>query len=258
MAVTDRRSLEERLIDAAAHVSWPESDMTDAVRRRIESPALSPPRRGWPRPAVAAVAALAVVVLIMAVPATRRAIADLLGVGGIDIVIQGDVDRTGGGLRLGAPVSLSAAVDAMDHPVLVPDRSALGKPSAAFVSDVPTDSVWMAWEPTDSLPQVAGTDVGLLFLQFRAEVGEGAFRKELGAGTTVEEVTVGDSGGFWIEGAPHGIDYVTADGETMGELSRLAANVLIWEQDRITYRLESELSREESLDIAESLVPASQ
>ena len=60
--------------------------------------------------------------------------------------------------------------------------------------------------------------------------------------------------GFWISGAPHGFFLVCYDaGECRQERYRLAGNVLLWEQDGVTLRLESALTLEDALDIAESV-----
>jgi hypothetical protein len=59
--------------------------------------------------------------------------------------------------------------------------------------------------------------------------------------------------GYWLTGAPHVISYVDADGVVVDETVRLAGNVLLWEQDGVTFRIESLLSRAEALEIASSL-----
>ena len=72
--------------------------------------------------------------------------------------------------------------------------------------------------------------------------------------THLEAVSVGGEPGFWISGAPHAFFFVCYDaGECRQERYRLAGNVLIWEQDGVTLRLESALPREEALAIAESV-----
>ena len=60
---------------------------------------------------------------------------------------------------------------------------------------------------------------------------------------------------FWIDGAAHTFMYLDADGQPQSEEYRLAGNVLLWEANGVTYRLESELTRETAIAIAESLLP---
>jgi len=68
-------------------------------------------------------------------------------------------------------------------------------------------------------------------------------------------VTVNGGRGFWIEGAPHQIFYRDVNGQVHDRQLRLAGNTLIWEQDGLTLRLESALSKDEALRIAASVVP---
>ena len=72
--------------------------------------------------------------------------------------------------------------------------------------------------------------------------------------THLEAVTVSGKPGFWISGAPHTYFFVCYDaGECRQERYRLNGNVLIWEQDGVTLRLESLLPREDALAVAESI-----
>jgi hypothetical protein len=71
--------------------------------------------------------------------------------------------------------------------------------------------------------------------------------KELSESTTVHPTRVGDAAAGWIEGAPHQFNYDTVDGTQTREVSRLAGNVLIWESEGVTCRLES------ALDLASSM-----
>jgi hypothetical protein len=62
--------------------------------------------------------------------------------------------------------------------------------------------------------------------------------------------------GLWIDGAPHVITYEDAAGDVVEEETRLAANVLMWERAGVTHRIETTLTLEEALALAESLIPA--
>ena len=60
-------------------------------------------------------------------------------------------------------------------------------------------------------------------------------------------VSVFGEDAYWLEGAPH-LLIAEGDGGVEGHrLSRLAANVLIWERQGVTYRIES------NLDLADTL-----
>ena len=49
--------------------------------------------------------------------------------------------------------------------------------------------------------------------------------------------------------------FETGEGEIVEDSARLTGNVLLWEAEGVTYRLESSLDLELSLAIAESLAP---
>jgi hypothetical protein len=59
--------------------------------------------------------------------------------------------------------------------------------------------------------------------------------------------------GLWIEGAPHVISYEDAAGIRVEEATRLAGNVLMWESDGVTHRLETTVGRQATLSLARSL-----
>jgi hypothetical protein len=80
------------------------------------------------------------------------------------------------------------------------------------------------------------------------------FVEGVDAGAEIETVRVGDHPGYWISGAPHAVFFVCYDaGECREERYRLAGNVLVWERDGITLRLESSLSRADAVTIGESM-----
>ena len=78
--------------------------------------------------------------------------------------------------------------------------------------------------------------------------GGGVYLKKLAAGSThIEGVRVGGAQGLWLSGSPHVFF-------TPQRSPRLAGNVLLWESDSTTYRLEGrKLGKPEAIAIAESL-----
>jgi len=82
-------------------------------------------------------------------------------------------------------------------------------------------------------------------------VNADAFTKIIEPGTKVEPVTVDGARGYWIAGRPHAIFY-RSGGDTSVEELRLAGNVLIWEHDGLTFRLETTADRATALRIAAS------
>jgi hypothetical protein len=113
----------------------------------------------------------------------------------------------------------------------------------------------MVWRAGEVLPASGDSGIGVLYSQFRAALTGDLFSKHLGPGTDVVSTEVDGASGFWIEGAPHLILYEDATGNVVEEATRLAGNVLMWEADGVTHRIETMLSLEEALRIVESLRP---
>ena len=77
--------------------------------------------------------------------------------------------------------------------------------------------------------------------------GGGFLKKFAGGGTSVEPAGFDGSPGLWISGAVHDVFFP-------GASPRLAGNVLVWERDGATYRLESRsLTKAEAVSLARSL-----
>jgi len=69
--------------------------------------------------------------------------------------------------------------------------------------------------------------------------------------TKREEVLVNGNRAYWL---PHSrLDPLTSGQITSGENVRPRVSVLFWEQDGLSLRLESKLTREEAIRIAESV-----
>lgn len=266
----DRRPSEAEVVagleDLAAHLAWPEEpDLSAAVRARL-SPA---PRQWWrptgrPRWASALAAVVALVLLASAVlaasPSARRAVADLLGLRGVEIELDGGTTSVplppaGDTLQLGRAVTLADARAEAGFPLLVPAAAgALGRPDAVFLDATVADgAVSLVYRSRPGLPSAGPGGVGVLLTQFRASVQEAAIRKVVSGGGRVEEVSVSGQKGYWFEGSPHLLLFADAQGRFVEDRSRLAGNTLIWEQGDITVRLESALSRDEAVRLAEEL-----
>jgi len=199
-------------------------------------------------------------------PEARNAIADRLGLQGVlirwvDEVPSPEPSQIGAPLLLGRPVTLEQAQEAVDFPVRVPTAAGLDAPDEIYLLDQDKGAmVSFVYPAAPGLPASDQTGVGALLTQFRGEADRGLIEKGLPDGgaqaTHLEAVSVSGEPGFWISGAPHGFFLVCYDvGECRQERYRLAGNVLLWEQDGVTLRLESALSWEAALAIAES-VPA--
>lgn len=113
--------------------------------------------------------------------------------------------------------------------------------------------VAMLWNQSSQLPEVMETGVGLLLLQFEAEVDQELLVKGASEATRINPVSVNGDTGYFLSGAPHIVFFLGPDGVIADDQIRLAGNVLVWMSDGITYRIESALDLEEAVRVAESL-----
>jgi hypothetical protein len=246
MPMTD---LESRLVDLGSRIEWPEADVAGAVRTRITA---GPPRRL--RPVwVVATTVVAVCLLVVGTPGGRSAVADVLGGVGIEIRWGdgGPIPVSHRDLALGEEVTIDVAIDAVEHDLLLP-RGDVGPPDGIYLDGTRVSTLWL---PRATLPEVGDSGVGLLHMQFIARLDIGLLSKQLQDGSDVSAVQVRGETGFWIEGKPHVLAYVDPDGGVRTDATRLAENVLVWEEAGVTHRLESALSLDETRAVAESLSP---
>jgi hypothetical protein len=204
-------------------------------------------------------------------PETRSAIADRLGLRGVEIhwfeneptpVPAPDVSSLG----LGRPVTLDEARAAAPFAIAVPTLAGFADPSQVYLRGAGDEAMVSFVYPASAvLPSGEVPGVGALLTQFAGTTNRNFIMKGLSGfddspATSIEAVTVGGKPGFWIADAPHGVLLVCneAEDDCREERYRLAGNVLLWEDDGITLRIESGLSREESLAIAESMQAASE
>ena len=76
--------------------------------------------------------------------------------------------------------------------------------------------------------------------------------KSAGPLTEVRSVLVGSQPGYWLTGAPHRFQYASPAGIMPTAESRLASNVLLWEQDGLILRIEGAMALEQAIRIAVS------
>jgi hypothetical protein len=246
--VTD---LDAALRDLAHHVAFPAPpDVAAAVRLRITEAAGPFRQRGtnrWRRPDTRRLLTLAAVVLAVAVavtaavPRARHAVADRLGLRGVEVRV---VPTTGApptsvglpsGLDLGRPTTLAEAAAGFGAPLLVPPDA----PTGVFVDDR-TGEVSLIFAD------------GRLLSQFPN--AEPLFEKVIDPSAEMTAVTVAGGRGLWIAGPAH-VFVELGDGAVRTQ-SRLAGPTLIWEHGDTTLRLEGLRALDDALAVAESLRPS--
>ncbi len=273
--------LEQALIDLGRHIAYPPTPALAArVRQEIaRRPARAPSfwERWLPGQRRLAYALVALILLAGAVlafsPEARTAVAERLGLRGVLIreipavptprptsapaaaaspLVPTAVPSVAARLSLGQSTTLEEVRARLRFQVPLP--TTLGPPDEVYLQSTPPGGqVALVYYPRPDLPQANTTGVGLLLTAFQGSVPAGIFGKGIPPGTRIEEVQVNGGPGYWIEGDPHTFVYLDSRGQGRSETTRLAGNVLLWEQDQLTLRIESALPKNEVLKVATSV-----
>jgi hypothetical protein len=199
-------------------------------------------RRGRPARrtlALALAAGLLLASVAMAVPATRHAILRVLGLRGVSVErvehLPSLPPGPGARLELGKRIPVARARDAASFTALLPPHA-----TAAYLGG-----------------DVAGGRISLLsgpalIIEFRGTAMPFIF-KLLGPGTHVHRVRVNGGPGVYIYGAPHEVMFEEFTGLARTDRIRLAGNVLLWQQGRLTLRIEGTRTLQQALVLAHSL-----
>jgi hypothetical protein len=132
--------------------------------------------------------------------------------------------------------------DVLPFEVRLPDPDRYGEPVAVLVdAGVPSGLVELRYEGF-SVVEIASRPDELPVLS-----------KELGPGTDLRGVTVRGVDGFWLSGDVHEVMTIRPDGKAAMDTLRRAGDVLVWEEDGVTYRVEGLDSLEAALDVASSI-----
>jgi hypothetical protein len=244
LSAPDER-LESELRALKTVLSWPEpEDLAPLVSRRLSA---GESRRGWP-PAVLIGLAAALILMLLAgtfaaLPGLRSAVAGWLGLRGVRI------ERTEPGRKLPSPapkpdfgvqVTLHEADDAVPFELLIPAR----------------DRRLEAYLDGDAVSLVRRAPTGeaeLIITQFEGGLERALLHKVLGPGSRLAGVEVDGNSGYWITGSLHTVLYIDPSGAVREDTVRLAGNTLLWEQGRLTLRVEGAGSLASALAIARSL-----
>jgi hypothetical protein len=254
--------LESRLQEAARSFTYPPTpDIAGAVRQQISQP-MRPVRRTR-RLALAAAILLAVLLTLLAVPQVRAVVAEFLRVGAIIIRLTEPSPTSTGTLTSGS--SLTAAPTILPRSILdlagettlenarkkanfnlrlptyPPD---LGLPDHVYMQDMGGPLVVLVWVDPQNPAKVR------LSLHILGPLTDGFGQK--GNPTLIEHTKVKGIDAVWLDG-PHMLEYYVGH-RIQYDLRRLVTgHVLLWEQDTLTYRLETDLTMEEAVKIAESI-----
>lgn len=240
--------LERALVALGRDLDLPEApDVVPFVLDRLE-------RRDRPRSArsrwvlAVAIVALAALTATLAVPEARSALFRVLHIGGERIELVDELPQVAPDLAepaledaLGDRISLEDARRRAGFDL----RELAGAPDRVYLDS--RGSVWFLYgDPSSVRLLVAQTP--------RLGVDDGLILKKLaGPGTSVEQVLVDGARGVYIGGDSHFLVFLDEQGNPIEESARLARNVLVWERDGVAFRLEGEFTKEQALELAESL-----
>lgn len=231
--------LEQRLRDLARHVEWPETPPLPPGRAPVGLPGRGPGEARRRRAALALAAALVLAATVaMLVPGARSAILDWLRIGGVRVE---RVDELPGGLRPAEVSALGPEVDAATA------AGILGR-AFALPPDAPTTTVLRARDGIVSTV-LATAEGPVLLSELRSDELPFVLKK-LAATTRIAFVRVTPGGmAAWVSGAEHAV-------LAPGAPPRLAGNVLVWDRNGVTYRLEGRmLGRLAAISLARSITP---
>lgn len=255
--------LELRLFDLGEHIVWPPApDLAPyAVINRPSTRPRVERRHLWLAAALLLASLGAGLVLSQGF---RDTVAGVFGVRGVDIeILREDLPAASPGdnqpianLTIGQSVSRDEAIGTLPFQPWLP--AIPGEPDGLYIRVLPGSNLMLsaAYAPQPGLPEAAETGVGLLLMQFTSEVTTPMLIKQIGDEASVlVQVDIGGASGYWIEGASQ---LTILAGPSTGwddPATRPSANVLLWQADGVTYRMESALSRFDAVEVAESMQP---
>lgn len=245
-----KRSYEEQIADLARTFPYPACpDLAPLVLSRLPVRA---PRRAVPRYAAVVISLVMVLLgLVLAVPAVRAAVFEIVQIGIVRILLGGREDpsptlATSTPNPLGAPFDLAGLVTLEEaraqspFPIRLPTFPPnLGDPDLVYLQDLDGAAVILVWlDPEDP----ARPAFSLHF--FTNDASFWKLDPELLATDRVDGHEA-----FWTTG-PY---LVVAAGGERESIRLVEGHVLIWADDVLTYRLEGDLSLEQAVRMAESL-----
>jgi hypothetical protein len=253
--------LEKRLAELAEQLELPATPQL-AVRvgdelRAAERPA--GPGGTVPRLRLALLVVLVVLLLtagaVAAVPATRHAVLELLGLRGETIErVQRlpENARAKPAWRLGRPTTLAAARPRLPFAPLLP--AGLAGPNGVFLNyGTPGRSLNLTYPPQQGLPRSRFTGVGLLVNELNGHAAPGFYGKMVPRDARVKRFGIDGHFAVWIEGLHLFFYKPTANHTFYYERGRLAANALLVQHGDVMVRLEGKFDKATAVSIARSL-----
>jgi hypothetical protein len=262
----DKASLaasERRLVDLAAHLTYPPTpDIAARERQRLENagsePCFSTTGAGRRVKLLASAAAASILLLAVAllVPQTRASLFRIFDIGAVRIEAdeqprEATIAPGRALLDIAGATTLAEASTTVGFDILLPAYPAdLGLPDRVYVQklfDPGLDGLIaiLVW-----LDQAQPDQAKLSLYQIPVP----AYALKQASIKSVRQTMVDGHTAFWVQG-PHRLQLRNGDYD---EWLFVPGSALVWTDGQLTYRLESGLSLDEAVRIAESLSPLEQ
>ncbi len=256
--------LENALIRAGKSITYP---ATPPLAARVRAGLQVAPRRALSLPRWAVVIATAIIVaigLLIAFPAARDVLAQILGLRTVRIIFVTPTPTP----TITATPNPSVTPAATPLPTLTPTPRAQccettladarartqfkillppsESPTRVYLQNLPN------FGNAQQIILVVGDPSAPRFTLYEAT--NFLYGKMVSGGTIIEETQVKGQRALWLSGAPHLLVYLDAKSQPQFEGERtVSANTLAWEIGDVTYRIETTTSKEEAIRFAESL-----
>ena len=250
---------EKQLIEIAKGMDYPSMpDIAGFVSERLRparSPRLISKTWAWSLTII-----LILLSSLMLIPSARAAILEFIQIGIVRIFpqpieptvepIQTIVPSTATPISslpfletIAGKTTLEDAQGQVPYPILLPTYPVdSGEPDHIYIQNADGNMTILVWLDPQSPETV------LMSLHF---IPDGSWAITKVSPTIIEETNVNGQRAIWAVG-PYPLRFSNGD----LDFTRIVdGNVLIWANDTLTYRLETDMSLEEALKVAESLVP---
>jgi hypothetical protein len=258
--MTDR-DVELLLERTAASLAYP---ATPQLRGRVlaavaqvpqaPSPAITQRRPAFAFATVAAGIAVVAATIALAIPTSRTAIAEFFGIEG------SKVERlpTPPPGATATPFPPASDLPATARPATLAEiESAIGFPPAIVGDDEPESSYLVQYgDAAVAILRYPSFDLWQTQLPTHFNAEKGVSESTVVDEFLLDDATAVDDGtpARWITGGSHLLTFTDATGEDIDESFRVVdRSTLIWRTDRAFYRLETTLSKEDAIQIANDL-----
>lgn len=134
-------------------------------------------------------------------------------------------------------------------PVLLAHTPGLGKPDAVYEVRAPYGTrLALVYDARAGLPALGGSNAGMVLTESQGDL-QSTYLRSNAEKRLLEETEVGNRRGYWNSSSR--VNWLP--GSNSGASSRPMGSVLLWEQDGVSLRLESNLGKNEAIGIAESV-----